>query len=108
MYHEQTASVVAARHRRHRIVAGLCVACAIVAAIILGAVRANAREQGAVAVRDSILRAAQQCCAAEGSYPGSLDYLEDHYGLTINHDDYVISYESFASNVTPSVVVVPR
>ena len=108
MYHEQTASVVAARHRRHCIIAVVCVACAIVAALVLGVIRGNAREQGAVAVRDSILRAAQQCCAAEGSYPSSLDYLEDHYGLTIYHDDYVISYESFASNVAPSVVVVPR
>ena len=76
--------------------------------LVMGTIRGSMREQGAAAVRDSILRAAQQCCAAEGSYPSSLAYLEDHYGLTVNHDDYVINYDSFAGNVTPSVVVVPR
>lgn len=69
------------------------------------AVRANARAQGAKALRDSILASARQCCAIEGSYPSSLEYLEQHYGLTINHNDYVISYECFAGNVVPSVVV---
>lgn len=54
------------------------------------------------------LRAAAQCCAVEGAYPHTLRHLEEHYGLTVNHDDYAITYEAFASNVVPSVVVVPR
>lgn len=68
----------------------------------------NARVQGAASLRETILNSAKQCCAVEGSYPSSLAHLEDVYGLTINHDDYVITYEWFADNVPPSVVVVPR
>ena len=34
--------------------------------------------------------------------------LEEHYGLRINHNDYVITYEAYASNMAPSVMVVPR
>ena len=49
-----------------------------------------------------------QCCAIEGSYPASLQHLEDSYGLAINHDEYIVTYEAFADNVVPSVVVVPR
>ena len=49
-----------------------------------------------------------RCCAIEGSYPSSLEHLEESYGLTINHDDYVITYECFADNIMPSVVVTPR
>ena len=70
--------------------------------------RESAKTQGAVALRDSILASAKQCCAIEGSYPSSLEHLEESYGLTINHDDYVITYECFANNIMPSVVVTPR
>ena len=66
------------------------------------------RRAGAAALRDSILASAKQCCAIEGSYPSSLEHLEESYGLTINHDDYVITYECFADNIMPSVVVTPR
>lgn len=84
---------------------------AVVLALVVAAWPAVAgalREQGAASVRDAVLRAAAQCCAVEGSYPHTLRHLEEHYGLTVNHDDYVITYEAYASNVTPSVVVVPR
>ena len=60
-------------------------------------------------MRDAILDSAKPAVRAiEGSYPSSLEHLEESYGLTINHDDYVITYECFADNIMPSVVVVPR
>lgn len=68
----------------------------------------NLKEQGAAAIRESILNSAKQCCAVEGSYPSTLAHLEDKYGLSINEEDYAITYEVFASNVMPSVVVTPR
>ena len=83
-------------------------------ALIVGAVFAvrfaqvRAHEQAVVSVRESVLNAAKQCCAVEGSYPASLSYLENEYGLVINHEDYVVSYEWFADNVLPSVVVTAR
>lgn len=70
--------------------------------------QAMLREQGAASVRASILDAAQECRAIEGSYPSSLSYLEDHYGLVVNSDEYAITYESYAANVPPAVRVVPR
>ncbi|MFR1639983.1 MAG: hypothetical protein ACLSVD_12990 [Eggerthellaceae bacterium] len=73
-----------------------------------GAVNQNLREQGAVSVRNAILDSAKQCCAIEGSYPSSLEHLEQSYGLRVNRGDYVITYEVFAENIMPSVVVVPR
>lgn len=74
----------------------------------VGVAQARAREQAVVSVRETVLNAAKQCCAVEGSYPASLAYLESEYGLVINHEDYVISYEWFADNVLPSVVVTAR
>ena len=108
MYHELTTSMAQARSRRRRMaLVALAVAAALLV-FVLAQLRAGAREQGALATRDSILRTARQCCAAEGSYPSSLEYLENHYGLTVNRDEYVITYESYADNIAPSVVVVPR
>jgi hypothetical protein len=66
------------------------------------------RQQEAQVVRTAVLNAALQCAAVEGAYPPSLEYLEKHYGLIINKNDYTITYEAFASNVPPSVVVVPK
>ncbi len=108
MYHEQTIRDLR-RRRRNRLLAAL-LACALAVAVGIGfsAVSDSLREQGAAAVRDAVLDSAMQCCAIEGSYPSSLDYLEREYGLQVNHDDYVITYEAFAGNVMPSVVVVPR
>ena len=83
------------------------VAAALVAAA-LAAMRASALEQGAQSAREAVLNAAMQCCAVEGSYPSTIEHLEEHYGLSVNHDDYIIMYEAFASNVMPSVTVVPR
>lgn len=98
------------RARRRRITAAI-LAFAIAAAVawfVWGVVSADLRQQGAESVRQVILDAAVQCAAIEGSYPATLSYLEDHYGVVVNHDDYVVTYEAFASNVMPTVVVVPR
>jgi hypothetical protein len=108
MYHELTTSMVERKRRRRRIVAVVCLLLVALLTIAVLRLRVETREQGAVAMRDSILRTARQCCAAEGSYPSSIEYLENHYGLTVNRREYVISYESFADNIAPSVVVVPR
>ena len=44
----------------------------------------------------------------EGVYPESLSYLEKNYGLTVNRQDYIITYEVFADNQLPSVQVLVR
>ena len=87
----------------------LCVILIAAALIVFsGPRREEKREEGAVAIRDLIERTARQCYAVEGVYPPNLAYLEDHYGIEINHKDYYVTYEAFASNVPPSVVVTPE
>ena len=48
------------------------------------------------------------CYAIEGAYPDSLSYLEEHYGLQIDHNRYVVDYEPFGDNIWPTVQVVRR
>ena len=56
-------------------------------------------------IQKAILDACVQCYALEGSYPPSLEYLENHYGLILDRDKYYFYYEVFASNVMPNVEV---
>jgi hypothetical protein len=108
MYHEITYEQQK-RSRRRLIVDAvlLAIVVALMVFVFMGA-HQNAREQGVISLRESIINSAKQCCAVEGSYPSSLDHLEENYGLVINRDDYVVSYEWFADNVIPSVVVTAR
>ena len=108
MFHELTDNEIKRRRKRIAVTACLVAALVVAAFAVYRIVQENAKTQGAVALRDSVLAAAKQCCAIEGSYPSSLEHLEESYGLTINHDDYVITYEYFADNLMPSVVVTPR
>lgn len=65
-------------------------------------------DASAQALRQAVLQAAVQCYAVEGSYPSSLDYLEENYGLLVNHDRFIVTYEAFASNLIPQVNVLER
>lgn len=49
-----------------------------------------------------------QCYAVEGSYPADLDYLIDHYGLTYDHDLFMVNYTFYGSNVYPEYIVLYR
>lgn len=46
------------------------------------------------------------CYAVEGFYPPSLSYIEEHYGLTYNHDIFFIDYQPIGSNIRPDVTVL--
>lgn len=108
MYHELTKQQIRRRTRRRLSGAlALAVAVALVWACA-GAIGASLREQGEVSVRNAILTSAKQCCAIEGAYPPSLAYLEENYGLVVNRADYAITYEVFAGNVMPNVVVLAK
>ena len=80
MYHEMTIAELKQRRRRRIVLAVVFVLLCALFVGVLDRMREAQREQGAAALRSSILAAATRCCAVEGSYPQSLEYLEDHYG----------------------------
>lgn len=108
MYHEQTYEQIRKRRTQRIVLALVAVLLLAALAVALPAFQRASVSQGAVTMRDSITKAAAQCCAVEGSYPSSLKHLEEHYGLVINHDDYAVNYEWLGDNVPPSVVVNVR
>ena len=66
------------------------------------------QEGSTTALKEAVQRSALQCYVVEGIYPPNLSYLEDHYGLQINHEKFYVSYDAFASNLPPNIRVIPR
>lgn len=69
--------------------------------------RANST-QNLWVMRSAIQKAIVSCYAIEGVYPPDIEYLEDHYGIVIDHGRYVVHYELAGSNVMPSVEILER
>lgn len=86
--------------------------CMIAAAGILlvavGNVSSRQEAESLKQMQDSIQKAVLNCYAIEGSYPATIDYMEEHYGLQIDHDRYDVFYEIFADNVMPEITVVSK
>ena len=70
--------------------------------------RQHLRDESAAALKAAVMRSARQCYVVEGVYPPDLEYLEEHYGLQVNHAAFFISYDAFASNLPPDVRVSPK
>ena len=96
------------RKKQMLLSAALLLAAAVLLAALLPGIQRDIRENSRDAIRDTVIRCAVECYAVEGAYPDSLQYLEDHYGLTVNHRDFIVTYEVFASNQLPAVQVLVR
>ena len=44
----------------------------------------------------------------EGSYPESLDYLKEHYGLTYDDHYFFVDYHAAGANLFPDVTIIER
>lgn len=56
----------------------------------------------------AINRAIVSCYSVEGTYPPSLDYLLDHYGITYNRDLFFVDYQAIGSNIYPDVTIIRK
>lgn len=82
---------------------------AMMAAPLLGAGQRKS-EQGELEQLYTIIdKSLIQCYALEGSYPPSLDYLKENYGLALNETKYLFIYDTGGmSNVKPIVEILPN
>ncbi len=108
MYREKTTEELLQERRRRIKGAFTLVLALLLMWLAVTLTRMQIGRQGATVIRETVLTSAKRCYAIEGAYPASIEYLEKNYGLMVNDDDYVISYETFADNICPNVVVMPR
>ena len=55
----------------------------------------------------AIRRAVVHCYAVEGRYPPNIGYVEERYGVIVDHEKYLIHYQPIASNLMPDILVIP-
>jgi hypothetical protein len=82
---------------------GLLIFVVIIIAMFRGlrSTEAASRSEQLSMLRDNIRRAMVSCYAVEGSYPESVAYMEENYGVRIDRDKFDVHYFVFASNIMP-------
>lgn len=65
-------------------------------------------EQEIQTLHRAVNRGIIHCYAIKGSYPESLQYLKDYYGLTYDEQKYFIDYQVLGSNILPDVTIIDR
>ncbi len=81
--------------------------CALLLWRSVSSISAQTEVSQAENLKNAIERSAIHCYAVEGSYPESLDYIKEHYGISWNTDEYVVDYMVLGSNMMPSVTIIP-
>jgi len=74
----------------------------------LSETEASSKSEAVRILEDSIRRAVVMSYAIEGRYPESVSYIEEHFGVHIDREKYVVHYEIFASNLMPDIMVISR
>lgn len=54
----------------------------------------------------SLERSITQCYAIEGSYPPSLKYIQENYGLVYDNNSLFIDYQFIGANIYPDITII--
>ena len=66
------------------------------------------KEHQQEALESALNRSIVSCYCVEGTYPPSLSYLSEHYGLTYDKDLFFVDYQAIGSNIFPDVTVIRK
>ena len=86
----------------------LAALCLIFFVTSLASVDRQQGEEGRQQLETALRRAAVACYAAEGVYPPTVEYLQEHYGVQIEEERYIVFYEIFANNLMPDITVLEK
>ena len=59
-------------------------------------------------LENALNRSITYCSAVEGSYPESLEYLKEHYGITYDEDRFFVDYKIVGANILPDVTIIEK
>ena len=80
----------------------------IVFLLAIGSLRETTVTKQQESLESALMRDIAHCYAVEGFYPPSLDYIEEHYGLTYNKKLFFVDYQPIGSNMRPNVTILLR
>ena len=90
---------------------GVLLPAAAAAVLVFFATALNSLDNGREAenlqqLEEALRQGCVACYASEGVYPPDLDYLEEHYGVQIDRERYIVHYDIFAENLMPDIKVM--
>lgn len=74
----------------------------------LSSLQENTVSKQQESLETALTRNITHCYAVEGFYPPSLEYIEEHYGLTYDKDLFFVDYQPIGSNMRPNVTIIMR
>ena len=74
----------------------------------ISSVSSGTKKRQKESLENAINRSITHCYAVEGSYPASLDYLKENYGLTYDEDLFFVDYQTIGSNILPDVTIIEK
>lgn len=83
---------------------------ALIAAFLFGinSISKDTTDRQQQALETAIDRSIVSCYCVEGTYPPSLDYIKQHYGLTYDESLFFVDYRPIGSNILPDVTVIRK
>ena len=75
---------------------------------VVSDVHQTQKHQGKEQLEQVLRRTASACYAAEGIYPPDLGYMQKHYGIRINEEEFTVIYQTIASNLMPDITVLEK
>ena len=79
--------------------------CVIFFAYSVGNVEESLDKNDKTTLESAINKAVATCYSIEGCYPENVEYLEDNYGIVIDHKRFTVIYDILGSNTKPNVIV---
>jgi len=74
----------------------------------LKSVSGDTLDRQEASLESAINRGIVSCYCVEGTYPPSLSYLVEHYGITYDKNSFFVDYQSIGSNIYPDVTIIRK
>ena len=97
-------------HHAPRFLLSVCVFLLILAVSVQGisSLSTSTKKRQKESLENAIMRDVTYCYTVEGTYPESLEYLKENYGLTYDEDLFFVDYRIPGSNILPDVTIIER
>lgn len=74
----------------------------------ISSVSTSTRARQKEALDNALTRCITYCYTVEGTYPESLEYLKENYGLVYDEDLFFVDYHVSGSNIFPDVTIIEK
>ena len=93
-----------------RLILPLCIFGFVLVLFFVGisSVSADNERRQLESLENALNRSILYCYAMEGTYPESLAYIQENYGITYDEDLFFVDYQPIGSNIYPNLTIIKR